>query len=61
MHVHQVLALIHEEKQQNRQLITVMYAVATRQNNNVPQVERLRLYQGAMRTLELLAGALPDV
>ena len=61
MHVHQVLALIHEEKQQNRHLITVMYAAATRQNNGMSQADRLKLYQGAMRGLELLAGALCDV
>ena len=61
MHVHQVLALIHEEKQQNRHLITVMYAVATRHNKGMTQPDRLALYLGAMKGLEQLAEALCDV
>ena len=60
MHVHQVLVLIHEEKQQNRNIISMLYAVITRQDYSVPQVENLKLYHGAMRTLEQLAEALCD-
>ncbi|WP_065647722.1 hypothetical protein [Pantoea eucrina] len=58
MPLHEVLKLIHDSKQQNRTVSSVLFTTFTRSMKNASAMQRVKEYGICMHVLEELSGAL---
>lgn len=58
MHIHEVLALIHQAKQRDRVLVNLMFSTLTRKETRLSGGQRAILYRNAMLAMQDLSEAL---
>lgn len=58
MPIHALLALIHEAKQQDGTIVSMLYATVGREFRNKSTTQRLDFYKQSMQALETLSSAM---